>query len=83
MRSKPIALAGVIDGGGMQDDGPGRLGVFLRYDPEDLAFLPHLKPRTPTAGCGPGFRSLPSQIRLSAGGVSLALSVQSRSRKGA
>ena len=30
----PIALEGVIAGGGMRDDGPGRLGVFLRYDPE-------------------------------------------------
>jgi hypothetical protein len=26
---KPIALAGVIAGGGMRADGPGRLGVFL------------------------------------------------------
>jgi hypothetical protein len=33
---KPIALEGVIAGGGMRDDGPGRLGVFLRYDPEDF-----------------------------------------------
>jgi hypothetical protein len=30
---KPIALEGVIVGGGLRDDGPGRLGVFLRYDP--------------------------------------------------
>jgi hypothetical protein len=33
---KPIALEGVIVGGGMRDDGPGRLGVFLRYDSEDF-----------------------------------------------
>jgi hypothetical protein len=33
---KPIALEGVIVGGGMRDDGPGRLGVFLRYDPDDF-----------------------------------------------
>lgn len=33
---KPIALQGVVVGGGMRDDGPGRLGVFLRYDPEDF-----------------------------------------------
>jgi hypothetical protein len=33
---KPIVLKGVIVGGGMRDDGPGRLGVFLRYDPEDF-----------------------------------------------
>ncbi len=34
--SKPIALEGVIAGGGIRDDGPGNLGVFLRYDPEDF-----------------------------------------------
>ena len=33
---KPIALEGVIVGGGLRDDGPGMLGVFLRYDPEDF-----------------------------------------------
>jgi hypothetical protein len=33
---KPIALEGVIVGGGMRADGPGRLGVFLSYDPEDF-----------------------------------------------
>jgi hypothetical protein len=33
---KPIALEGVIVGGGMRDDGLGRLGVFLCYDPEDF-----------------------------------------------
>ena len=32
----PIALKGVVVGGGMRDDGPGRLGVFLRYDPADF-----------------------------------------------
>ena len=30
---KPIALEGLIVGGGMHDDGPGQLGVRLRYDP--------------------------------------------------
>jgi hypothetical protein len=35
-KGKPITLEGVIVGGGMRDDGPGRLGVFLRYDPEDF-----------------------------------------------
>jgi len=29
-KGKPIALEGVIVGGGLRDDGPGRLGVFLR-----------------------------------------------------
>ncbi|HYV32006.1 MAG TPA: hypothetical protein VEO53_12995 [Candidatus Binatia bacterium] len=32
----PIALPGVIVGGGMRDDGPGRLGVFLRHDAADF-----------------------------------------------
>jgi hypothetical protein len=33
---KPIAMEGVICGGGIREDGPGRLGVFLRYDRKDL-----------------------------------------------
>lgn len=32
----PIVLAGVIAGGGIRGDGPGRLGVFLTHDPEDF-----------------------------------------------
>jgi hypothetical protein len=32
----PIALAGVIAGGGIRSDGPGKLGVFLQHDPEDF-----------------------------------------------
>jgi hypothetical protein len=35
-KGKPIALEGVIVGGGIGDDGPGRLGVFLCYGPEDF-----------------------------------------------
>ena len=35
-RGMPIALSGVIAGGGMRDDGPGRLGVFLDHDPEEF-----------------------------------------------
>jgi hypothetical protein len=35
-QGSPIALAGVITGGGMRSDGLGRLGVFLRHDPEDF-----------------------------------------------
>jgi hypothetical protein len=38
----PIALTGVIVGGGLRDDGPGRLGVFLRHVPEDFGL--HLRP---------------------------------------
>lgn len=33
---QPIMLTGVIAGGGIRDDGPGRLGVFLRHDPADF-----------------------------------------------
>lgn len=32
----PIALVGVIAGGGIRKDGRGRLGVFLRHDPADF-----------------------------------------------
>jgi hypothetical protein len=32
----PVAVSGVIVGGGMRDDGPGRLGVFLKLDPADF-----------------------------------------------
>jgi hypothetical protein len=32
----PIALPGVITGGGMRSDGPGMLGVFLNHNPEDF-----------------------------------------------
>jgi hypothetical protein len=36
-RGMPIALSGVIAGGGMRDDGsPGRLGVFLDHDPKEF-----------------------------------------------
>lgn len=35
-RGTPIALPGVIAGGGIRKDGPGRLGVFLRHDPSDF-----------------------------------------------
>jgi HIRAN domain len=45
---KPIALAGVIAGGGMRADGPGRLGVFLEHDPADFGLRP--MPMSPPAG---------------------------------
>jgi hypothetical protein len=45
---KPIALAGVIAGGGMRADGPGRLGVFLDHDPADFGLRP--LPVSPPAG---------------------------------
>ena len=45
---KPIALAGVIAGGGMRADGPGRLGVFLEHDPADFGLRP--MPASPPSG---------------------------------
>jgi len=35
-RGMPIALAGVITGGGIRRDGLGKLGVFLNHDPRDF-----------------------------------------------
>ena len=34
--NKPIALIGVIAGCGLREDGPGRLGLFLKHDPADF-----------------------------------------------
>lgn len=39
LHGKPIALPGAIVGGGIRQDGPGRLGVFLRFDPEAFGLL--------------------------------------------
>jgi len=39
----PVALSGVIAGGGLRNDGPGRLGVFLRYAPKEFG-LRHVFP---------------------------------------
>ena len=36
----PVALAGFIVGGGIREDGPGLLGVFLRHDPADFGVQP-------------------------------------------
>jgi hypothetical protein len=33
---RPVALDGVIVAGGIREDGPGRLGVFLRHNPADF-----------------------------------------------
>ena len=33
---RPVALRGAIVGGGIREDGPGLLGVFLRHHPEDF-----------------------------------------------
>jgi hypothetical protein len=45
---QPIALAGVIAGGGMRADGPGRLGVFLDHNPADFGLRP--LPVSPPSG---------------------------------
>jgi hypothetical protein len=37
---RPIALSGVVVGGGMRSDGPGMLGVWLSHDPEDFGVTP-------------------------------------------
>jgi hypothetical protein len=37
---KPVALPGVITGGGIHEDGPGLLGVFLRHDPVTFGLRP-------------------------------------------
>ena len=81
---KPVALEGVIVGGGMRDDGPGRLGVVLRYDPEDfgLAAPPEAKDADarPRAALPVTTFSDPFVVQV---GCGPAHSVQSRSRKGA
>jgi hypothetical protein len=44
---KPIALAGVIVGGGMRAEGPGMLGVFLNHNPADFGYRPRPVPPPP------------------------------------
>jgi hypothetical protein len=46
-RGTPIALAGVIAGGGIRSDGPGMLGVFLQHDPEDFGLRRYPLPPPP------------------------------------
>ena len=46
-QGRPIALAGVITGGGIRSDGPGMLGVFLQHDPEDFGLRRHPLPPPP------------------------------------
>jgi hypothetical protein len=43
----PIACSGVISGGGMRQDGPGRLGVFLDYDPTEFGLRAPSSPPPP------------------------------------
>jgi predicted Zn-ribbon and HTH transcriptional regulator len=44
---QPIALPGVIVGGGMRSDGPGMLGVFLRHNPADFGLRAMAPPQRP------------------------------------
>ena len=44
----PIALAGVIAGGGIRPGRAGMLGVFLRHDPEDFGL--RRRPLPPPSG---------------------------------
>jgi hypothetical protein len=48
---RPVALRGVIVGGGIREDGPGLLGVFLNHDPEDFG-LPRPGLRSLVRACG-------------------------------
>jgi hypothetical protein len=52
--SMPIACSGVITGGGMRADGPGRLGVFLDYDPADFGLRAPSSPLRTKGRCGLG-----------------------------
>jgi tetratricopeptide (TPR) repeat protein len=44
--SRPIALLGVVTGGGIREDGPGRLGVWLNCDPAHFGIQPIVPPPT-------------------------------------
>jgi hypothetical protein len=57
---KPIALEGVVVGGGMRDDGLGMLGVFLRYDPEDFGLR---APSPVPSPASPGQRGIEGAMR--------------------
>jgi hypothetical protein len=51
---RPIALAGVIAGGGMREDGPAQLGVFLRHDPVDFGLTSQEAPPRRDSGMDTG-----------------------------
>jgi hypothetical protein len=70
----PIALTGVIVGGGPRDDGPGRLGVFLRHDPEDFGLrLQSSSARESTVSTGPADALVP-EMSVASGPVAWGLS---------
>jgi len=47
---RPIALGGVVAGGGIRADGPGLLGVFLRHDPKDFGVSSREEPSRHDSG---------------------------------
>jgi DNA polymerase-3 subunit epsilon len=44
-----VALQATIAGGGQREDGPGRLGVFLRHNPADFGVTRESEPASPTS----------------------------------
>lgn len=46
----PIALAGVVVGGGIRQDGPGMLGVWLWHDPADFGLVAMVPPTPALVG---------------------------------
>ena len=57
--SQPIALLGVIQGGGTTQDGSGQLGVVLRHDPEDFGLPVTPSPTPPTSSTPTGWLEIP------------------------
>lgn len=57
-RGAHIALHGVIVGGGDRDDGPGRLGVWLKHDPADFGVRP-----APSRSAPPGYARADGAMR--------------------
>lgn len=51
----PIVLRGVIAGGGQRADGPGQLGVFLRFDPRDFGLRASKPPTARKSHMDTGF----------------------------
>ena len=51
---RPVALRGVIAGGGIREDGPGKLGVFLNHDSEDFGVQRQAPVRSARSGMRTG-----------------------------
>ncbi len=61
---QPIALLGVIQGGGVGPDGPGQLGVVLRHDPGDFGLPAGPSPTPPTSSATTGPLEVPASDAL-------------------